>query len=311
MTAIALTPEGEAFLARVRDELADLPPDERDELLEDIESHLAEVAGEGGVGLAARLGSAEEFAQELRNSAGLPPRAATAFSRLDRCRSWIDGSMRWIGSLREQFRAVHIWWVVRGSLLAVAVAVVIGQLGDNYAWGHAHAWLPHAGLRGEGAAVALAAFVILSLGLGRLAAGGRGGHVDRAASAVALIAIVPAAWHLDSPPRAPIYSTVPSPNMLGLRFNGTPVGNIFPFDASGQPLDDVLLYRSNGQALNVDAYRIDPKRRYLVAPNGRRLYNSFPVRFYTRNTQQVAKGWIRPSVHIPKLQIPPLGDRTP
>ena len=63
MTTIALTPEGEAFLARVRDELADLPADERDELLEDIESHLAEVAGEGGVPLAVRLGSAEEFAR--------------------------------------------------------------------------------------------------------------------------------------------------------------------------------------------------------------------------------------------------------
>ena len=44
MTTIALTPEAEAFLARVRDELADLPPDERDELLEDIESHLAEIS---------------------------------------------------------------------------------------------------------------------------------------------------------------------------------------------------------------------------------------------------------------------------
>jgi hypothetical protein len=95
MTTIALTPEAEEFLARVRDELADLPPDERDELLEDIESHLAELTGEGGMPLAARLGSAEEFAHELRHSAGLPPRAeSVAPSRLDAVRSRLAGATR-------------------------------------------------------------------------------------------------------------------------------------------------------------------------------------------------------------------------
>jgi hypothetical protein len=241
MTAIALTPEGEAFLARVRDELADLPPDERDELLEDIESHLAEVAGEGGVGLAARLGSAEEFAQELRNSAGLPPRAAgRAHSRLDAGRDWVARVIRRGDSARTHVDARLMWQLARGWLLAVAVAVVVSRFGDTYAWGYAHAWLPHPGIRGDGAALFLVAIVALSVLLGRRAATGKTVGLDRAASVVALVAIAPAAWHMDSPPRAPYYSShetrvvfAPRP---GLAFNGNPVVNIFAFDRSGKPL---------------------------------------------------------------------------
>jgi hypothetical protein len=316
MTTIALTPEGEAFLARVRDELADLPPDERDELLEDIESHLAEVAGEGEVALAARLGSAEEFAQELRNSAGLPPRAAPSSpSRLDVARAWLDGVVRRVASLRPHLDAALVWRLARGWLLAVAFAVTIATLGNTAAWSYRHTWLPHAGLRGSGALIALAGFVALSFWLARRAAAGRGVQLDRAASALALVAIVPALWHLDNPARDVVcvgctYQTV-APAPPGLYFNGVRVRNVFPFDRDGKPLEDVLLYLSSGQPLDINARTTDLNRRYLVSRAGRRLYNSFPVRFYNPGTRQVATGWIRPSVHIPVVLTPPTGSHAP
>ena len=56
--------------AAVRAALADLAPDEREELLEDLEDHLAEVAAEPGASLTDRLGDPERYAGELRAAFG-------------------------------------------------------------------------------------------------------------------------------------------------------------------------------------------------------------------------------------------------
>ncbi|WP_020671186.1 DUF1700 domain-containing protein [Amycolatopsis nigrescens] len=65
------------YLARVRTALADLPPAEVDEILEDVRPHLAEIAEELGEGarveaMAARLGSPESYAAELRAAGDYP-----------------------------------------------------------------------------------------------------------------------------------------------------------------------------------------------------------------------------------------------
>ncbi|HEY8371527.1 MAG TPA: hypothetical protein VIL00_02175 [Pseudonocardiaceae bacterium] len=65
------------YLRRVRDALADLPSAERDEVLEDVSAHLAEVAAELGdpvtmERLVERLGEPERCAAELRAAAGYP-----------------------------------------------------------------------------------------------------------------------------------------------------------------------------------------------------------------------------------------------
>jgi hypothetical protein len=314
MTTIALTPEGEAFLARVRNELADLPPDERDELLEDIESHLAEIGEEGGVPLAVRLGSAEEFALELRHSAGLPPRAEpTAPSRLDAARARFERALRRSEALRTHFNAALVWRLARGWLLAVASAVIIGALGNTSAWGHRHVWLPHPGLRAYGAIVALAALVVASLWLGQRAAAGKGVRLDRLASVVAVLAIVPAAWHLDSPPRDHYYSytTISQAPPAGLFENGSEVLNIFPYTRDGRPLNDVLLYLPDGQPLSIGAQNVDPNRRYLVNKRGQRLYNSFPARYFDPGTTRVARPNAGPHVQIPTILTPPLTTQKP
>jgi hypothetical protein len=314
MTTIALTPEAEAFLARVREELADLPPDERDELLEDIESHLAEITGEGDAPLAVRLGSAEDFAHELRHSAGLPPRSAPGEpSRLDLARTRATVIGRRAAALPRRLDATVFWRLARGWLLAVAVAVVVGRLGDTRAWSLSHPWLPHAGLRGRAAFIALAAFVVLSFWLARRAAG-NGVRIDRAASAVAIVALAPALLHFNSPPRDHIYSyrtVVETQTEPGLVYNGVPLSNIFPFDRAGKPLNDVLLYGSDGQPLTVATQVADPSRRYLVTRRGERLYNSFPVRYFDPGTQRVARPDAGPRVKIPDILTPPLTTQKP
>jgi hypothetical protein len=315
MTTIALTPEGEAFLARVRDELADLPAEERDELLEDIESHLAEVTGEGSAPLAVRLGSAEEFAQELRHSAGLPPRAEPQPpSHLDAVRIWTERVMRRGESLRTHLDAALVWRLGRGWLLAVAVAVTVGWLGNTTAWSYSHVWMPHAGLRGYGAGVALAGFVVLSFWIGRRAAAGHGVRLDRAASAFAILAVVPALWHVDNlGPRDHWHVSTIQSSLPGLYLDGHSVTNIFAYDRNGKPLNDVFLYLPDGSPLRVGGPEttINPNRRYLVTRRGERLYNSFPVRYFDPGTTRVANRWLGPSIHFQPVITPALGGAKP
>src|ERR1700674_1647339 len=56
--------------AAVRSALASLPEAERASLLEDLENHLAEVAGESDLSLEERLGKPEDYAVELRSAYG-------------------------------------------------------------------------------------------------------------------------------------------------------------------------------------------------------------------------------------------------
>ncbi|MFD4644361.1 DUF1700 domain-containing protein [Lentzea sp. NPDC058436] len=66
----------EHYLAGMRAALDDLPPNEVAEIMEDVEAHVAELSTELGEGetLEQRLGSPEQYAQELRQAAGYPSR---------------------------------------------------------------------------------------------------------------------------------------------------------------------------------------------------------------------------------------------
>ena len=67
-----LSPEARAYLEAVRDRLAGLPAEEADELVADLEQHLAELIAEEPGPLSNRLGSPQEYAAELAASAGWP-----------------------------------------------------------------------------------------------------------------------------------------------------------------------------------------------------------------------------------------------
>jgi hypothetical protein len=140
----ATTAEVEEYYERVRAALGFLAPDVRDELLEDLPGHLAEVSAEGDGSLAERLGTPEAYADELRAAAGLDEPVATAVSgtsseRLGAlARRFVELAERFdvqagklIGypRLRDLIKAAQPgWWVVRGWL--VAQLVVRGR--DEY-----------------------------------------------------------------------------------------------------------------------------------------------------------------------------------
>ncbi len=65
------------YLVQVKAELADLPPGELEDVLDDVASHLTEVAAEfeqepTEAQLWERLGTPRQYADELRTAAGYP-----------------------------------------------------------------------------------------------------------------------------------------------------------------------------------------------------------------------------------------------
>src|SRR2546430_7044520 len=58
------------YAASVRAALSDLPSDQAEVLLEDLEDHLREIAAEAGGPLNERLGPPDQYAQELRAAYG-------------------------------------------------------------------------------------------------------------------------------------------------------------------------------------------------------------------------------------------------
>jgi hypothetical protein len=127
------------YAAAVGAALADLPQNARDELMEDLPEHLAEVAAEAeaeGVGLADKLGPPATYAAELRASLG--------HEELQRRARWSDRRARLETRLQSlNVRAGHIlgyarltdllrqlrpaWWVLRGYLAALIVGRALGD----------------------------------------------------------------------------------------------------------------------------------------------------------------------------------------
>jgi hypothetical protein len=128
------------YLDGVRAALADLPAPVRDELLEDLPEHLADVAADGAGSLRSRLGSPAEYAAELRTAAGIGARADgglpgtyTAVVGLlrDKLRALDDfgGPVFGYPRLSEFGRLLRPgWWVLRGYILGM---LVIGAVDGN------------------------------------------------------------------------------------------------------------------------------------------------------------------------------------
>jgi len=106
-------PDVAAYLDAVRAKLSDLPAEERDDLVADVEVSLLESGEPPAL-------SPHEFAAELREAAGLAseaPAAAQA-SSLDALRAWLSSTrvVSWRAIARE---LAPIWWFAR-AYVAVA-----------------------------------------------------------------------------------------------------------------------------------------------------------------------------------------------
>jgi hypothetical protein len=312
MTVDTVPAEVRSYLEAVRGHLADLPPQERDDLLADVESSLVESARDGDP-VAARLGPPESFAEELRSAAGLgttSPMPAPPSRLARRIRELADdprvARLRHLGG-----ELAPVWWVARAYVAAVALALATGA-----SFSTDHPAMPTWGL-GDAALVALLLAAAASCWLGlRMRRAGRAPHTALAvANALLVVACVPVLNHLTQPSPAQrlvwqldaqAADIAATPAFDGLVADGRPVTNIYAYSRDGKLLLDVLLYDENGLPIDLRAGSVDPDRRVLVTARGDRVFNSYPVRYYEPGTQVVAKPNAGPRPGKPAFVTPPI-----
>ena len=304
-TETGLPPNVDVYLAALRAELADLAPEERDDLLSEVEPSLLEAAAEGDEPSAARLGSPADFAADLRASAGQPPAP-----RARAARTGLRGSLsrllrRSVPMLRELAPA---WWAARAYIAVGLLALTI-----DVDWSARHPFLPRFG---SGAATALMLALVLAgsfaLGLRIRRAGPR---ARRAALALDLALLVAAVPVIDRAADTPV--VVPSGFVItqseapagGLVFEGAAVENIYAYDRAGRLLHDVRLYDNFGRPLALMPGAGDPNRRQIVERGGARAFNAFPIRYYEPGTRRVARPDAAPNIEPKPLKTRPLARR--
>ncbi|MCF4120020.1 hypothetical protein L1785_03420 [Antribacter sp. KLBMP9083] len=295
------------YAQAVRLHLDDLGPDVVDDLTDGLEADLTDSlldrtatvpdAGRspsapgspsGGVGsgapgdavldLAAAFGPAAEYAAELRESAGLPPRAAQA-NRLARrwalgravVVAWELGSERWAhawrpltstpawAGFRDFVRSLApVWWVLRGWAAAMVLMYPFGGTPAIWPWST------------PGRIVLLAAVVVsIQWGRGRwLPRLSWAPGLLRVASVGAAVAVVPLLLYVSEDRPSDVgfssyeagwsdgyneaqYSSVSDGggygDDTGVWVDGMQVSNLFVYDRNGDPIRDVQVFDDRGR----------------------------------------------------------------
>jgi len=273
-----LNPEATAYLDAVRDRLKGLPIEEADELVTDLEQHLAELMAEDVGPLADRLGSPQEYAAELAASAGWP--AAPSRSMVSLTRPILAWKGRVLRSTAAQWWGRHWpdyrpgWWVMRAVIVVVTWAAIYwsGPTLSDWLW-----------------AIPVAA---LSITAGRRASKTMLWRAaDRIATVLGLWALLVAGANgVSVMPQSVIYTYYDhNPNgMVGP--NGV-VENIYAYDKEGQPID-VFLYDQNGSPIVTDWNQY----AYEVSGGDPLIDNFYP-------TERVINGEVvpRPAIVVPEL----------
>lgn len=134
------------YVSAVRSALTGLPPETREELLEDLPEHLAEVLSEGTGTLVERLGSPEAYAAELLATAGFvggfpdPPKSGRTdllLERRDQALALLRRLDARMGPALGHAKASDFlrllrpaWWVLRGYLAAMVIAGILDGSGQ-------------------------------------------------------------------------------------------------------------------------------------------------------------------------------------
>src|SRR5438094_1178044 len=110
------------YAASVRAALSDLPSDQAEVLLEDLEDHLREIAADAGGPLAERLGPPEQYAQELRAAYGAAKSGAPrgpGLRHVQHAVAWITASAwyRQLWAFLPEMRTA--WGVLRAHLVVL------------------------------------------------------------------------------------------------------------------------------------------------------------------------------------------------
>ncbi|MFD1940457.1 hypothetical protein ACFSKW_54270 [Nonomuraea mangrovi] len=231
-----MTPE--QYAQAVREALAGHPNSE--ELLEDLDDHLAEVASESEVPLEVRLGPPEAYAAELAAAYGGRTGERRRRFNLRATGASLAGHpvMARLTGLFPELRPG--WWVLRGYVLAMLLISVVDR----------PQLVPNA--LGEFALVAFA--IWLSYALGRANRGRWMTIASALASGLGVLALLvgfAAAEALrsrsDEPPIA-----YEEPVMMNTVSSFGDVVNIRPYSKDGTPLSDVYLYDQDGRPVTTN-----------------------------------------------------------
>jgi hypothetical protein len=292
MSSTTTHTEVKAYLEAVRSHLADLPGSDRDDLLEDLEQHLLEVAAEEDGTLRERLGPPDVFASELRTSAGLGSPAVASGG----VRHHADALLRRAG-LTDAFTTIWSsplvtgvraflpelrpgWWVLRGYLIALFLDGAFGYV----SWDQ----FPIPSVRGSvvGGALLVGVAIWASVAIGRRTP--RSGVFRWVSVALSLATAVAGFAAIDNYrvntmsaayAVAERHTMVRPPPFLS-HWDGTTIANICAYDASGKPLEVVQLFDESGRPIgNVAEMTADgmPVRRQApTTTDGRRARFAFP-----------------------------------
>lgn len=299
-------PAGEAhtYAAAVRLALADLAAAQRDDLLEDLDDHLGEVAAEGEGPLVERLGSPSTYAAELRASLGLPPAgsATNRPGRLQRARAGLTRLQdKWgTSAVGREARVIAptlrpAWWLLRGWIAALAIATGLGwrPFGD---WGFL---VPRVLGTHVVGGVLVIGFVCASLVYGRRQ--DRWGPRARTGVVLANVLLVLALPLVVNRDRAPAWTrlqaaeagspgvTLEDGRLALVDGRGEPIRNVEVRNADGKPVPGPLfLYDQAGRPLDTFAREWftpdmpEGRQLFLAAQRdaaGNLAYNAVPLRY--------------------------------
>jgi hypothetical protein len=302
-TAAHVPSEVETYLARVRTALADIPADERAELLEEVEASLHETASETGGSVAAQLGPPEDFAAELRFAAGLHPSTPAQTAGLRESFDRLASDPRIAATGRFLRELAPIWWAVRGYIVVAGIALAAGA-----SWSTSHSGVPEIWNGKLGVAAVLLA-VLASVAVGIWSRRNLTARLPLTVlNLMLLVVAIPVGIHLSHRSTQALATriVIQTEPVQGLAYNGAPVDNIYPYTRDGRLLHDVLLFTGAGTPLNISTIAYDPYRRILHTRSGNRVYNAFPVRYFEPGTKVVLRPNAGPKVKVPRIATPPL-----
>lgn len=299
-----------AYAAAVRVALADLGPEQVEELTDGLEADLAEAWADEdrhrAPDLVGAFGTPWAYARDLRAAAGLAPersargpRGALRTLRIEVRRLPRDlrhelRSTRWWPEVEDAATSLRpAWWLLRGWAFAQLV-VWIATPGNQDRW-----WLPAEPLPWAVLVVAVVASV--QLGRGRWAVGRRWRPLLRGVSAVCAVVGVGLLVYLPAVQRSQVEGyeeRLAQPPSDGVVVAGRRATNLFVYDAQGLPVPGAQVVDQAGDPVLLDETPGAPwdgaqiwttgadEPSYAVAatgPDGERRWNVFPLHTLTES----------------------------
>jgi hypothetical protein len=250
-TALSRAAEIDRYIDGVAAALADLPDDERQELLEDLPDHLAEIAADDPASLDSRLGPPPAYAAELRAATGVD--AAKDRRRVNQfveawttVRPHLMAFDEKVGQLIGYDRLTEFlvllrpaWWILRGYVVAVVLLRVSTAGGGP--------WPDDGGVGPLGWVLALV-LIGLSIRVGRkpfrMSENARRVWVG-AGVAIAVVAAFGLMWIADSS------DDVYYPNYGGGDAGYQNPTEVYVYTPEGKPITNIQVYTRNGDTLPI------------------------------------------------------------